>query len=370
MTALSFAVAAPTRGQEAKATAYISLSSHMMKASNGPGRNAGANFLMSDPGQLVRAAEAAGAGLWEWDLENDVIQVSAGLAALLGLTPGVAQIDAARFFSCVHTDDIPLFKVALGEALRDERRFVHEFRVAQESEGGLRWLSYQGQVLEIGEDGSAVVLAGLCFDVTGRRLAQDAHDLLNREISHRMKNLFSVIGSLVNMTSEHRPEASGFVSAFQTRLNTLAGAHELLIRAEWQTIPLEDLVEKALAPLGVWGRVDLSTDRIMLASHDAQTVVLVLHELATNAIKYGALSNGAGRVELCFRPLTPSDEGPALVMRWTESGGPPVEPPAARGFGIRLIEWLTKRRTSGETVLDWKADGLCCCIELPLTSAA
>jgi two-component sensor histidine kinase len=342
----------------------------MMKASNGPGRNAGANFLMSDPGQLVRAVEAAGAGLWEWDLDNDVINVSSRLASLLGLPADVSQIDAARFFGCVHGDDIPLFKVALGEALRNAGPFVHEFRAAQDGDSGLRWLSYQGQVLEIGEDGSAVVLAGLCLDVTDRRLAQDAYDLLTRELSHRMKNLFSVVTSLVNMTSEGRPEASGFVSSFQARLNTLAVAHELLIRAEWQAIPLEALVEKALSPLSIWNRIDHSNNnRVMLGTHDAQTVILVLHELATNAIKYGALSNGTGRVELRFSARTPSDEGPALIMRWTEHGGPTVEVPAERGFGIRLIERLTKRQASGEAVLDWKPEGLCCCIELPLTSA-
>jgi PAS domain S-box-containing protein len=319
---------------------------------------------------MVRAVEAAGAGLWEWDLDSGVIKVSARLAAMLGLSPDISQIDAARFFNCIHSDDIPLFKVALGEALRNEGPFVHEFRAAQDGDGTLRWLSYQGQVLELGEDGIATVLAGLCLDVTDRRLAQGAYDLLTRELSHRMKNLFSVVSSLVNMTSEGRPEALGFVSAFQARLNTLAAAHELLIRAEWQAIPFESLVEKALSPLGVWGRVDLSNNRIMLGTHDAQTVVLVLHELATNAIKYGALSNGTGRVELCFSARTPSDEGPALVMKWTENGGPPVEAPGARGFGVRLIERLTKRQASGEAVLDWKPEGLRCCIELPLTSAA
>ena len=323
---------------------------------------------MSDSWQLVRAVEAAGAGLLEWDLDNDIVKVSSRLAALLGLPSGVLQIDTARFFACIHADDIPLFKVALGEALRNEGLFVHEFRV--ERDNGMRWLSYQGQVLDHGEDGSAPVLAGLCLDVTDRRLAQDAYDLLNREISHRMKNLFSVIGSLVNMTSEQRPEALGFVGAFQARLNTLATAHELLVRAEWQAIPLGSLVEKALAPLGVWDRVDLSADHITLGANDAQTLVLVLHELATNAIKYGALSKSTGRVELRFSLRMPSDEGLALVMQWTEHGGPSVEVPSARGFGIRLIERLTKRQTSGEAVLDWRPEGLRCCIELPLTAAA
>jgi len=94
----------------------------------------------------------------------------------------------------------------------------------------------------------------------------------------------------------------------------------------------------------------------------------VLHELATNAIKHGALSNGAGRVSLTFEAHPPSaDGGPTMVMVWTETGGPPVSAPSTRGFGISLIERLTKRQTTGETVLDWRQEGLRCCIELPIT---
>lgn len=316
----------------------------------------------------MRAVEAAGAGLWEWDLAKNLIHVSSNLAEMLGLPSTAATISAGDFFDSIHADDIPLFRVALGEVLQDERPFVHEFRVEPEGEAVSRWLSFQGRALERDGDGEALVLAGLCLDVTDRREAEEAYELLNRELSHRMKNLLSIVGSLVNMTGEHRPEAREFVSSFQARLNTFAAAHQLLMRAEWQPVPVEDLVEKALSPIGVWNRVDLSAKAIMLGSQDAQTVVLVLHELATNAIKYGALSQGAGRVELSFKSCPPSEKaGPTLVMVWKEHGGPPVTPPARRGFGIGLIERLTKRQVSGEAVLDWRPEGLHCCIEIPVT---
>ena len=325
----------------------------MSNAIAGPGQPAGANLLFADPSRLVLAVEAAGAGLWEWDLRTNIIQVSAKFAALLGLAPGSSQVSAAALFDCVDPDDLPLFRVSLGEALQSEAPFIHEFRVEPVTEAEARWLSFRGQVLERDEDGVAVALAGLCVDVTDRRRTQEAYDIQNRELAHRMKNLFSVVISLVNMTSEHRPEARDFVASFQSRLSTFAATHEALMKGEWGAIPLRRLAENALSPLGVWDRIELHNSPTLLGPQDAQTVVLVLHELATNAIKHGALSNGTGRVVLSFEAHPPSDEGGAtLVMRWTENGGPPVSAPATRGFGISLIERLTKRRGSGETVLD------------------
>ncbi len=342
----------------------------MSKASTGPSHPVGVNLFLADPGRLVRAVEAAGAGLWEWDLGRNVVHMTSSLAALLGLAPRAVQVPAASFFERVHQDDIALFRVSLSEALRDEKPFTHEFRVAPKDDGGMRWLSFRGQVLDRAEDGEPSMLAGLCFDVTDRRRTQEAYDLLNRELSHRMKNLFSVVSSLVNMTSETRPEARDFVTSFQARLNTFAATHEALVKGTWHAVPLESLVEKALSPLGVWDRIDIQNANISLGSQGSQTIVLVLHELATNAIKYGALSNGTGRVDLEFRSQPPSeDAGPTLIMVWTERGGPMVSAPSTRGFGISLIERLTKRQTHGETVLNWRPDGLRCCIELPIAPA-
>lgn len=342
----------------------------MSNAIAGPGQPAGANLLFADPGRLVLAVEAAGAGLWEWDLRRNVVQLSTRFAELLGLPPGCSLVSAATVFERIAPDDIPLFRVALGEALQNEAPFVHEFRIEPMNGTEIRWLSLRGQVLERDEEGAAVALAGLCLDVTDRRRAQEAYDIQNRELAHRMKNLFSVVISLVNMTSEHRPEARDFVASFQARLSTFAATHEALMKGEWHAIPLKSLAEKALSPLGVWDRIEIHNSPTQLGPQDAQTVVLVLHELATNAIKHGALSNGTGRVVLSFEAHPPSDEGGAtLVMRWTENGGPPVSAPATRGFGISLIERLTKRRVSGETVLDWRPEGLRCCVELPITPA-
>ena len=178
--------------------------------------------------------------------------------------------------------------------------------------------------------------------MTERRLKQEASELLNRELSHRIKNLMSVVGSLATMSGEHRAETRDFIAAFQARLNNLAAAHDLLIQTEWGPIMLDRLAERTLASIGVRDRVDLTTSGLVVGSHDTQTVALVLHELGTNAIKYGALSNGDGRVSLRFemRPAPGGADPATLIILWHETGGPAVVPPRTKGFGIDLLERL------------------------------
>ena len=341
----------------------------MSHLSNGSGPKAGAISPLADPNRLGRAARAGGAGVWEWHLLDDMLYFDQRLGEMLGLDAGVGQISAARFFGLAHQDDAALLKVEIGEAKRGDRAFSHEFRIERADNGGLRWLCFQGRVLERDEEARPAVMAGLCFDVTERRHAQETHDLLNRELSHRLKNLLSVIGSLAVMTGEHRPEAREFVASFQARLSNLAAAHDLLVQADWQPVALARLVERALGPIGVLDRIDLCTNDLVLGSYDAQTVVLLLHELSTNAIKYGALSNASGRVKLDFEVKPPANPtgAPLLLLVWEENGGPSVTPPPSKGFGVSLLERLARSQDPGTPVLDWRATGLRCSITLPIS---
>jgi two-component sensor histidine kinase len=343
----------------------------MIDNSRDSSATADAGPLLSASDKLVRAVEAAGAGLWEWNLPRKEIHVSGQLAELLGLPGEATVLSATAFFNFVDPDDLPLLRVALGDVLKTDTLFFHEFRVNLDDGGEPRWLSFRGQMLDSTDDMEPATLAGLCLDVTNQRRIKEAYELLNRELSHRMKNLLSVVGSLVNMSGEHRPEAKAFVASFQSRLNTLAAAHDLLMNSErHQALPLELLVKQALSPLGVWDRIDVKANQnhMRLGSHDSQTIVLVLHELATNAIKYGALSTPAGRVGLVFTTEAPGgDTLPVLAMTWTEAGGPPVKAPEQRGFGTLFIERLTRRQTSGEAALNWEPQGLRCRVALPVT---
>jgi two-component sensor histidine kinase len=258
--------------------------------------------------------------------------------------------------------------VALGEAIRSERELAQEFRIHREDTRELRWLGYQDRVVVRQALDEAVVLTGLAFDVTERRFAQETRELLNRELSHRLKNLLSIVGSLVVMTGEQQPEARNFVKSLQARLNNLAAAHDLLVQSDWQPVALAHLIE-ALAPLGVYDRIDLNSNELVLGSYDAQTVVLVVHELATNAIKYGALSSTSGRIALDFemREAFGGADAATLLIAWKERGGPQVVPPLTKGFGVNLLERLARRQQAGEPVLDWRREGLCCKVTLRIS---
>jgi two-component sensor histidine kinase len=325
--------------------------------------------LLADAGRLGRAIEAGGAALWEWHSAIDLMQVTPKLAELLGLFPPLFAFPASRFFALVHPNDIALLRAAMSEAMVTNASFAHEFRIRREDTGEVRSLCCEGRVVERDGSGAATVLAGSSHDVTERRLKQEASDLLNRELSHRVKNLLSVVGSLATMSGEHRPETRDYVAAFQARLNNLAAAHDLLIQADWGPVMLDGLAERTLASIGVRDRVDLVASGLVVGAHDTQTVALVLHELGTNAIKYGALSNSDGRVALSFEMRREADAGDSgtLVISWRETGGPEVIPPLSKGFGINLLERLARRQELGTPVLEWLPKGLCCNIMLRLT---
>jgi two-component sensor histidine kinase len=341
----------------------------MIDTSSASGPRGSLPPMVADAQRLGRAVEAGGAAIWEWRIAEEAMHVNTGMAVLLGLEPPLPAFPAGRFFALVHPDDLGLLKVALGEAMNSSGEFVHDFRICKEDNGELRWICSQGRVVERNQNGTAEVMAGVSHDLTERRLKQEASELLNRELSHRIKNLLSIVGSIATMSGEHRPETHEFVTAFQARLNNLAAAHDLLIQAEWGSVTLDGLAERTLTAIGVRDRVDLSASDLVLGSHDMQTVALVLHELGTNAIKYGALSTPDGRVRLrcAIETAQAKDDAPLLVMLWEELDGPIVAPPVAKGFGINLIERLTRRQELVEPVLDWRPDGLRCHIRLRLS---
>ena len=364
-------IARPFRGQEAT-TALTSHSVQLSATRNGYTRGDSRSSPLEDPARLRRAAEVGGAGVWEWHVTAGEIHVNAELASLLGLGAYALKLPTSQFLDVVHGEDTALLRIALQEASKSDQDWSQEFRLRREDNGAVVWICVQGRVVERGDEGEASVMAGLGFDVTGRRRALEHHELLNRELSHRMKNLLSVVSSLVSMTAERRPEAQDFVTAFQARLRGLTAAHELLFRADWRHVALQELVAQTLAAPGVGHRIDIETQDVCLNAHDTQTVVLVLHELATNAMKYGALSSANGNVRVVCDLVAAEDRSSSTCLRivWEETGGPLVSAPLAKGFGITLIERLTRRQEAAEPVLQWRPEGLRCSFTLAVTTGA
>ncbi|MBX9883085.1 MAG: PAS domain-containing protein [Sphingomonas sp.] len=201
---------------------------------------------------------------------------------------------------------------------------------------------------------------GTIIDITDRKQAEAREKLLAREVDHRAKNLLSIVQSLATLT--RAPTIEAYREALGNRLQALARAHGLLAQAGWSSVDLAAIVARELEPYAgaTPDRCTASGPPVALAPETAQAFALVLHELATNAAKYGALSVTSGRVRIDWR--IDQDQ---LVLRWQEEGGPPVVPPAGRGFGSRLIEQSVTRSLDGMVRKDWAPDGLIATLSVP-----
>ncbi len=186
---------------------------------------------------------------------------------------------------------------------------------------------------------------------------REAHvRLIMRELSHRSKNLLAIVLAIARQTSRHTASFEEFESRFNSRIQALADAHDLLVEQQWSGAYLDDLVRAQLAAFGM-EKVDCRGPRIMLRTEAVQNVALALHELATNASKYGALSIAAGKVSIDWARETAQDGDRNLRFTWRESGGPPVTVPSKKGFGCFVLERVTVNAL-GEGTLEFNPQGL------------
>ncbi len=185
--------------------------------------------------------------------------------------------------------------------------------------------------------------------------------LLVHEVDHRANNLMSVIQGLVSLSNAG--SAAELKQVIEGRLHALAKAHKLMSETRWQGADLARLVSEELTPFGLGSthRITAEGENVALGSAAAQGVALALHELATNAVKYGALSNDAGEVRVTW-----SRQGEILKVCWEERGGPPVETPHRRGTGVKVLERALDGALGGRTLLEWASAGLTCTLEVPL----
>jgi two-component sensor histidine kinase len=174
-----------------------------------------------------------------------------------------------------------------------------------------------------------------------------------REINHRAKNMLSVVDAIARQTATINPE--DFVARFSKRIQALSASQDLLVRNEWNGVEIEDLVRAQLAPFAdlVGSRIAVHGPKLRLKAASAQAFGLVLHELATNAGKYGALSTDMGRIDVCW-----GIEGNAFTMNWIESDGPPVSAPERRGFGTMVMEAMAEHSVDGTVHLDYAPAGV------------
>ena len=193
--------------------------------------------------------------------------------------------------------------------------------------------------------------------------------MLITELDHRVKNVLARVAAIVMQTHQNCRTVDEFVTALHGRIQSMAAAHALLSQSRWSNVGLADLIYRQLAPYTTAANTTISGPEIMLTSAQTQAVAMVIHELVTNAAKYGALSRSDGRVSVNW-DRTGVGASAVLTVSWRELGGPPIETPVKFGYGSSLIRDLIPHELGGTVDLTFLSDGACCKIEIPLERSA
>ena len=303
---------------------------------------------------LRLAIAAAGVSLWSWNVDNDKLTMDERAYELWAL-PQRAYVSFEDLSAHIHPADRDRVRAAFAATRAISGPYEIDFRISIGDQ--IRWISARGQ----GDDADIEdrVMFGVFLDVTGRKQAEEGHELLAGEMSHRVKNLLAVASGLTNITSRSTKTTQDMARELTQRLTALGRAHDLvrpLPGKEGKAALLGDLISVLLAPyddLGAFsGRIRVSVPRMGVGEGAANTLALVLHELATNSLKYGALSSATGLLDVSC----PSEDD--LVIVWTERGGPPVNGPVGEpGYGSTLVSRVMTKQLGGSIEREWSPEG-------------
>ena len=317
------------------------------------------NARLMQSEELRTLALAAGQmGTWTWDAVSGLLTWDEGQYRIFGVDPDDFAVTIGNVRALVHPEDWDHLREAWWQVNEHTQSLQTEFRVLRPS-GELRWC--------IGTAAAGVVsskvvrVSGVTVDITDRKEAEERQALLAREVDHRARNALAVVQSIVRLT--RASSIDGYVAAVEGRIGALARAHVLLSDARWQGADFGKLVEEEITPYRTTerDRIVVAGAKVVLEPAIAQALALALHELATNAAKYGSLSAPAGWVRLTWEIRSGN-----LVLDWLEIGGPPVEPPLTKGYGTKFISASIERQLDGAVTFDWGRDGLHCTLSVPL----
>lgn len=310
--------------------------------------------------RLKFALDSGRMGSWDLDVATKAYEASDLCKANYGRRAD-ESFTFADLIATLHPEDRPRVLSAIERAIREGADYDVEYRVVHPT-GELRWLHARGRAAQTADDGGARRLAGVSLDITERKRAEERQKLLVNELNHRVKNSLATVQSIAAQTLRSVAAPEFFRDAFETRLIALSQTHDLLTRESWAGASLREVFDVELHAMAGEDRVsfDYSAD-LRLNPKAAVALGMGIHELTTNAVKYGALSTPDGRVSVDWA----IEEG-VLRLRWTEADGPPVTPPARRGFGARLLERGLAAELSGAVELTYDAAGLVCQMALPL----
>ncbi|GGE09218.1 hypothetical protein GCM10011390_30390 [Aureimonas endophytica] len=319
--------------------------------------------------RLHSAVEVGHVGLWDWDLVADTVYWSEEHFRLLGYPAGEVESSYATWMAHIHPEDRAAVETAIEAARRDRQEYVHEYRIIA-SDGTLHWCLGRGRFF-YDTNGRAIRMLGAIVDVTEKRELLERQTVLVAELQHRTRNLLALVGAIARQTHAVTGPSERFHEALADRLKALSRVQGLLSRVGDERITIRHVVERELEALGAIAdpRVEFGGPNVVLRRSAVQTIALALHELGTNAVKYGGLGCATGHLAIRWHLRREGGER-RLVVEWRERGLAEMPVPRTaregHGFGRQLIEKALPYQLKARTHYELGETGVHCVIDLPL----
>jgi PAS domain S-box-containing protein len=326
------------------------------------GNNRLQSALEAEAEGKTHLADAMAAGqvmAFEWDAVTCLSKYSDTATHILGM----ARSPHNSFLRHVHPDDRANLKTRIRELRPDNPSYALTFRFGR-PDGRQVWLEETARG-EFEASGRILRIKGLTRDITERKELEEHKSLLIAELDHRVKNALSIVAAIATRTQETSSSMADFVTAFDGRIRSMAITHELLSCRHWHGLSLAELVHRVLAPYATASNTRIEGSGHFLSAEAGQAIAMVLHELATNAAKFGALSAKGGCVSVRWGHLRNGDAQNRFSIWWEESGGPTVRPQARSGYGTSVIRHLIPYELGGTVDLVHAPDGVRCKLEIP-----
>lgn len=331
------------------------------------GRKKAEAALRESEARFRHMADSAPALIWMTDATGQITFANMHYDYLFGRPAGDMLGEGWR--EVVHPDDIDVFFSAFKDAFVARRPFRTEVRV-RDKECRIRWLRCEG-VARLDDAGAFLGYTGCNVDISDAKLAEERQQLLINELNHRVKNTLASVQYIASQTLRNAATMEQANGAFEARLMALSRAHDVLTRENWEGAGLSEIVAETIEPYrGLDGsRFRIDGPEVRLQPRMALALAMAIQELATNAVKYGALSVATGSVSLTWR-VEAADRQQRLHLCWKESDGPAVVAPSKRGFGTRLIERSLAQDIDGEVKIDFAPSGVVCVLHAPIPQPA
>lgn len=308
---------------------------------------------------LERAIDYSGIATWQLDTRSDRLQWRGAVAELWGADYRTALTTSEDAFERIHPDDRATVRATLDESMANGAPYAVEHRVLH-PERGVRWIAVRGDWDVRDHD---AILTGVCIDVTEQKSRQENANLLMRELHHRMRNLFATVGAIISLTRHAATDIDDYVERISSRLDALNRAQNVLLSANFMTGSMHALMREVEAS---FPRIRWSGPDLLLPENALVAMALLFNELATNAMKHGALTGANGNVEVSWSQDEEDARGRIFRLTWAESGGDrAVAAPERTSFGTLLMERSVKNNLGGTIERHWEPGGLIVEIALP-----